>query len=131
MLLFLIGLVSGVISGMGIGGGTILIPALALFFRPEQHIAQSVNLLFFIPTAVIALIIHIKNKRIDFKMALPIIASGIIGSYLGSKLALQLDGNTLKRWFGFFLLVMGIYEMFRKTKRKSTKQEIYVNRHKK
>ena len=117
MILFLIGVASGIISGMGIGGGTILIPALVIFIKPEQHIAQSVNLLFFIPTAIIALIIHIKNKRIDFKMALPIIIFGIAGAYLGSKLALSLNGQILRRLFGGFLFLMGIYELLRKEKK--------------
>jgi uncharacterized membrane protein YfcA len=115
IILFLIGLASGIISGMGIGGGTILIPALVLFVKPEQHVAQSVNLLFFIPTAVIALYIHIKNKRVDFKMGVPIIIAGLIGAFLGSRLALNLSGDMLKRLFGFFILAMGIYEMFRKS----------------
>lgn len=114
ILLFVIGLASGIISGMGIGGGTILIPALVLFLNPEQHIAQSVNLLFFIPTAVVALFIHIKNKRIDFKMAIPIIIFGFIGAYAGSRLAVSLPGNNLKKWFGIFLLAMGTYEIIRK-----------------
>jgi len=114
MILFLIGLVSGIVSGMGIGGGTILIPALVLFVKPEQHIAQSVNLLFFIPTAVTALVIHIKNRRIDFKTAVPIILSGFLGAFLGSRLAISLQGDVLKRWFGVFLLLMGCYEMLRK-----------------
>jgi len=122
MILFLIGLASGIISGMGIGGGAILIPALVIFIRPEQHIAQSVNLLFFIPTAIIALIIHIRNKKIDFKMALPIIVSGLLGAFLGSRLAISLQGPVLKRWFGFFLLAMGCYEMVRKGKMKSSRQ---------
>ena len=99
---------------MGIGGGTILIPALFLFIKPEQHIAQSVNLLFFIPTAIIALIVHIKNKRVDFKMAVPIIIFGLAGAFLGSRLALALKGTDLRRWFGIFLLAMGAYEMFKK-----------------
>lgn len=119
MVLFLIGLASGIISGMGIGGGAILIPALILFVNPEQHIAQSVNLLFFIPTAIIALIIHIKNKRVRFKIAVPIILAGFIGAFLGSRLALALPGPVLKRWFGVFLLCMGVYEMFRKGKKKT------------
>ncbi|MCX7745923.1 MAG: sulfite exporter TauE/SafE family protein [Clostridia bacterium] len=114
MLLIIIGLASGIISGMGIGGGAILIPALVIFVKPEQHIAQSVNLLFFIPTAIVALIIHIKNKRIDFKVAAPIILFGFIGAFLGSKLAVALSGVSLKKLFGVFLLAMGIYEMFRK-----------------
>ena len=93
-----------------------LIPALVLTINPQQHTAQSVNLLFFIPTAVVALIIHIKNKHIDFKMAVPIIAFGMCGSFVGSWLAMRLAGGELKRLFGFFLLAMSIYEMFRKGK---------------
>ena len=116
-ILFLIGLAAGIISGMGMGGGAILIPALVLVMSPEQHIAQSVNLLFFIPTAIIALIIHIKNKRIDLKMALPIIIFGLCGAFFGSWLAIRLTGSDLKRLFGVFLLAMSVYEMFRKDKK--------------
>lgn len=112
ILLFLTGLFSGIISGMGIGGGTILIPSLVLLVNPGQHVAQGVNLLFFIPTAIIALIVHIKKKRIDFKMAIPIILFGLVGAFAGSKLAMSLPGSNLKKWFGIFLLTMGIYEFF-------------------
>ena len=118
ILLFLTGFFSGIISGMGIGGGTILIPALVLLVNPGQHIAQSVNLLFFIPTAIIALIVHIKKKRIDFKMAVPIILFGLAGAFAGSKLAMSLPGNSLKKWFGLFLLLMGIYELLLKDRKK-------------
>ncbi|NJD01418.1 MAG: sulfite exporter TauE/SafE family protein [Ruminiclostridium sp.] len=112
MLLFLTGLYSGIISGVGIGGGTILIPALVLLVNPGQHIAQSVNLFFFVPTAVIALIVHVKKKRIDFRMAIPIILFGLVGAAAGSKLAMSLPGSNLKKWFGLFLLLMGAYELF-------------------
>jgi uncharacterized membrane protein YfcA len=121
VLLFLIGLISGIVSGMGIGGGTILIPALVIFIKPEQHIAQSVNLLFFIPTAIIALIVHVKSKRIDIKMALPIIVFGIIGAFIGSKLAGSLSDQALRKIFGVFLLFMGIYEVIRRGKGKVSK----------
>lgn len=121
MVLALIGLAAGIVSGMGIGGGSILIPALVLIIKPEQHIAQSVNLLFFIPTAAVALMIHIKNRRVDFRLALPIIISGLIGAYLGTRMAVNLPGAALKKWFGLFLLVMGIYEMLRKEKGKIKK----------
>ncbi len=116
-LLFFIGLAAGVISGMGMGGGAILIPALVLTVKPEQHIAQSVNLLFFVPTAIIALIIHIRNRQIDFKMAVPIILTGLCGSLAGSWLAVGLAEGSLKKLFGFFLLAMSAYEMFRKGKK--------------
>jgi len=122
VLLFIIGVISGIISGMGIGGGTVLIPALVLFAKSEQHVAQSVNLLFFIPTAITALCIHIKNKRIDYKMALPIIVFGLGGAYAGSKLAGNLPGETLRKIFGVFLLCMGMYEMLRKDARKKREE---------
>ena len=61
----LAGLFSGVIGGMGMGGGTILIPALTLFGNVSQHTAQAVNLVSFIPMAVVALAFHIKNKLVD------------------------------------------------------------------
>ena len=110
-----IGFLSGIIGGMGIGGGAVLIPALTLFAKTEQHISQSINLIYFIPTAIIALIIHIKNRKVDFKIALPIILSGVIGAVIGSAVAVNFSSNLLKKMFAFFLLIMGIYEMFRKT----------------
>jgi uncharacterized membrane protein YfcA len=127
MLLFLIGLASGIISGMGIGGGTILIPALVIFVHPDQHIAQSVNLLFFIPTAVIALIVHIKNKRVNFKISIPVAFFGLMGAYLGSKIAFSLPGTSLKKYFGVFLLVLGFYEMIRKDKKNPQRNRVPSN----
>lgn len=62
MLTVIIGFLSGIISGMGIGGGAILIPALILTYGIEQKLAQGINLVYFLPTAVIALIVHIKKK---------------------------------------------------------------------
>ncbi len=118
MIVVLIGLVAGIVSGMGIGGGTILIPALVFFIKPEQHVAQSVNLLFFIPTAIVALVIHIRNKNVDFKTGIPILLLGLGGAVIGSNIALSMDGSVLRKIFGVFLLAMGIYEIFGKTKAK-------------
>lgn len=114
MIVVLIGLAAGIISGMGIGGGAILIPALVLFVKPEQHVAQSVNLLFFIPTAIVALAIHIRHKNVDFKTGIPILIFGLGGAILGSKMALAINGEILRKIFGVFLLSMGIYEIFGK-----------------
>ncbi len=118
MIVILIGFAAGIISGMGIGGGAILIPALVLFMKPEQHVAQSTNLLFFIPTAIVALAIHIKHKNVDFKTGIPIMLFGLAGAILGSKIALSIDGLLLRKSFGIFLLAMGIYEFFGKKKAK-------------
>ncbi|AIS52294.1 hypothetical protein TKV_c11220 [Thermoanaerobacter kivui] len=117
MKLFLIGLFAGIVGGMGIGGGTILIPALTIFLGTEQHIAQSVNLLSFIPTAIIALIYHIKSKNIQYKIVTLIIIGGIIGSSIGAILAAITKAVILKKIFAVFLFGMGIYEIFSKPRK--------------
>ena len=63
----IIGVIGGVISGMGMGGGTILIPLVTTFLHFEQKVAQSINLIAFIPMAIISVIIHIKNKMVCIK----------------------------------------------------------------
>jgi len=123
IILFLAGLTAGIISGMGMGGGAVLIPVLVLVANPGQHIAQSVNLLYFIPTAVAALIIHFKNKSIDFRMAVPIIIFGLVGALAGSWVASVMEAGLLKKFFGGFLLAMSVYEMFRKGKNVGRKGE--------
>ena len=116
LLLFAIGLVSGVISGMGIGGGTVLIPAMIFLAGVSQHSAQGINLTVFIPTALVAICVHSKNKHIRFRLALPLILAGISGAVLGSILASSMPSRLLRKLFGGFLLGMGIYELFRKKK---------------
>ena len=66
----LIGIFSGIFSGIGMGGGTILIFLLTMFLNIEQHIAQATNLIYFIPTAISAIIINYKNKNVDIKLAI-------------------------------------------------------------
>ncbi len=118
----LTGLLSGVISGMGIGGGAILIPALAFFLNVGQHEAQGINLLYFIPTAIVSLVIHFKQKSVNVKVAWPVILFGLVGAVFGSLLAGILQANLLRRLFGVFLFLMGLYEIFKKDK-KSKKHE--------
>ena len=78
-----IGFFSGIISGMGIGGGTILIPALLFLTEVNQQQAQGVNLIYFIPTAVMALITHRKNGTLDLKTAKPLALLGLQGRRQG------------------------------------------------
>ncbi len=106
------GFFSGIISGMGIGGGAILIPALIMTENISQQLAQGINLTYFIPTAIISLIVHIKNKNVLIKTALIIGLCGMAGSLLGSWAAVTIDGNVLRRIFGVFLFFVGIYEIF-------------------
>lgn len=116
MILAIIGFLSGIISGMGIGGGTILIPSLVIFNNLPQQQAQGVNLVVFLPVALIALYTHHKKGNIDFSFAKLIIVGGILGAIVGSLLAVKIDPLKLKRYFGIFLLIVGTYELLSKKK---------------
>ncbi len=112
MLGAIIGFISGIISGMGIGGGAILIPALIFIEQVSQQTAQGINLVYFIPTAVAALIMHIKNKNIEIKTALWVGLSGVFGAVFGAFAAGFLGDGVLRKMFGIFLLFIGIYEIY-------------------
>lgn len=108
----LIGTISGFISGMGMGGGTILILCLSMFMDIEQHIAQATNLVFFIPTSIIAIVTNIKQKNIDFKVGIPIAISGIIGAIIGAFYASKTNVKDLKKYFGVFIGLIAIWEIY-------------------
>ena len=115
----LAGLFSGVVSGMGIGGGAILIPVITMFLSIGQQTAQCTNLVYFIPTAVAALVIHIRNKSVDFKSAWPIIGFGVLGAIAGSWIAVYMPADILRKFFAVFLFIMGINQFFGKKEKSS------------
>lgn len=108
----LIGLVSGIVSGTGMGGGTILIFLLSFLIGIEQHIAQATNLIFFIPTSIVAIIVNLKNKNIDMKLALFISIFGILGAIIGANISIHIDVGILKKCFGIFLAMIAIHEIY-------------------
>ena len=108
----LAGTVTGVITGFGIGGGTILILYLTLFAGLGQVESQGINLVYFIPSATAALVSHIKNKRVIWRAFLFAAGAGILTTIFGSMLASRLDVTLLRRIFGAFLIVVGISELF-------------------
>ena len=112
MLEIVTGIIAGMVSGIGMGGGTILILILSLFYGMDQHVAQASNLIFFIPTSIAAIYINIKQKMIDFKIALLIGGIGSIGALLGSYLSKQIDSNLLRKCFGVFLAIIAIHEIY-------------------
>lgn len=118
ILYIIIGFLSGIISGMGIGGGTILIPALTIFSGVSQQTAQCINLLYFIPTAIASLFLHIKNNNVEKKGLLPIILSGAIFAFAGSLFMSFLEGTVLRKLFGGLLFIIGLTEIFKKTPNK-------------
>ena len=108
----IIGIVSGIVSGTGMGGGTILIFLLTFMCGIEQHIAQATNLIFFIPTSIVAIIVNIKNKNIKFKRATIISIFGILGAIVGANISIHTDVNRLRKFFGIFLAVIAIHEIY-------------------
>ena len=101
------GLVCGVLSGFGIGGGSLLMVWMTAFCAVGQKTAQGINLLYFLPTAAAALIFHAKNR-------LPAAAAGCATAALGAFLAAGLEMQLLRRLFGGFLVLVGLSEVFLK-----------------
>lgn len=129
MLEFFTGIISGMVSGIGMGGGAILILVLSVFVGVDQHIAQATNLVFFIPTSISAIITTIKEKLINWKIGLPVAVSGVVGAIIGAKISVKLDVKYLKKYFGIFLILITIYEIYSlviqyKKERKSNNKNI-------
>lgn len=112
--IFLISVLSGALSGIGIGGGAILLIFMSLFLNMPQLKAQYINLLYFIPTALAALIIHRRNKLVAFKIGLITAVFGIIGAGIGAYTATMLDAGVLKKIFGVLLFYIGFHQLFKK-----------------
>ena len=108
----LIGLVSGIVSGTGMGGGTILIFLLTFLMGVEQHVAQATNLIFFIPTSIVAIFVNLKNKNIDIPLAISISISGIVGAIIGANISIHIDVTILKKCFGVFLALIAANEIY-------------------
>ncbi len=107
----IVGVIGGIIGGMGMGGGTLLIPLLTIFCGVEQHIAQSINLIAFVPMSVAAIIIHFKNKLIKGEyfwwIAVPAFVLGVAASLL----IRNVESEMLSKCFGFFLTGLGIFQL--------------------
>lgn len=108
----LAGLLCGVLSGLGIGGGTLLMVWMTAVTGLEQTAAQGINLLYFIPTALCALVFHIKNRLIRWRIVLPAIGAGCLTAAGAAWLATALDTELLRKLFGGFLLLVGLGELF-------------------
>lgn len=107
----IISFLSGFLSSLGVGGGLILITFLTAFCGYSQISAGVINLFFFLPIALISVIIHKKNGLISFKSLLPGIISGVIFSILGVNLAIYIGSDFLGKIYSLFLIIFGIKTM--------------------
>lgn len=110
----LAGAVTGVLSGFGVGGGSLLLIYMTSFAGVSQALAQGVNLLYFLPAAATALPAHFKNGYVEKGALLPAIGLGLACSALTAWAATALDVEVLRKCFGGFLIVIGLRELFRK-----------------
>lgn len=105
--LVLIGLVAGALAtALGIGGGVVFVPALVVLLGFGQHLAEGTSLAVIVPTTIIGAWVHHRHGRIEWRTALTIGGFGVIGGLVGSRLALALEADVLRRLFAVLLLVV-------------------------
>jgi uncharacterized membrane protein YfcA len=105
-LYLVLGFLGGMSAGMGMGGGTVTLPLLALVGGVEQKIAQSANLFSFLPMSVTALKTHAENGLLETDGILWSILPALLFSAMGALLATSLPSELLKKGFGVFLIVL-------------------------
>jgi len=116
----LAGALGGIVGGMGMGGGTLTIPILTIFLSYEQLQAQGINLIAFLPMSVVALLIHFKNKLVDFKSTWVLALVGCVFSLFGAIIANNISNSVLKKFFAIFLIGLGIWQLIEMIKNKKS-----------
>lgn len=111
-----VSLLSGLTASLGLGGGFVLVIYLTAVAGVAQMEAQGINLVFFIPIAVLSLILHGKNKLLDKKPLLPAVLGGVVGVGLGFGLGSLIGAEWLSKLFALFILIVGLKELFHKKK---------------
>jgi uncharacterized membrane protein YfcA len=127
IILILIGLAAGMLSGMvGIGGGIIMVPALVYFLAFSQKDAQGTSLgLFLFPVGILGVLQYYKQGHVDFKIVALVAVGFILGSFLGSKISLSMSDEKVKRFFAIVIMLVAIKMLFFDRKRtKAPTQEI-------
>lgn len=108
---FLAGTLTGVLSGLGVGGGTLLLVYMTAIRGVEQHLAQGINLLYFLPAAMAALPAHLKNGYVDKRSVLPAACAGLCLSALAAWFSSGLELGILRKCFGVFLIFVGLSQL--------------------
>lgn len=133
LLLIIIGLAAGFLSGLvGIGGGIIIVPALVLLAGFSQKLAQGTSLgILLLPVGILAVIQYYKQGYVDIKYVTIVALAFVLGSLLGSKLALSLSDDKMKKIFAILMLVISVKMLFfDKSKPETPKEEITQNKQK-
>lgn len=108
----IVGFLTGILASMGLGGGFILVVWLTVFEDVAQRAAQGINLLFFLPIALISLIFHLKNHLVNKTLVGKMALGGLLGAVIGTYGAQLIDNSLLRKLFALFLLAFGLRELF-------------------
>ena len=111
-----VGAATGVLSGFGVGGGTLLLVYMTAFAGVDQHLAQGINLLYFLPAGLLALPAQVTTGYIEKPVLLPAIGAGLVCAALAAWAATAMEVGLLRKFFGAFLIVVGLMELFGRTK---------------
>ncbi len=114
----LAGALLGFLSGLGVGGGSLLMLWLTLVLDFQPVVARTINLLFFIPSACVACLFRWRQGNLPVKKVLPAILAGCLSTALSTQLAKNMDTAALKQLFGCLLLFTGLRELFYRPKTK-------------
>jgi uncharacterized membrane protein YfcA len=116
IILIVIGILSGILAGVfGVGGAIIVIPALVFILGLSQHQAQGTSLAFMLPpVGILATWNYWKAGHVNWKIALILSVTFVVGAYLGSKLTINISDRSLRRMFGVLMIVMAIKMIFSK-----------------
>lgn len=117
--ILIIGTALGFLAGIGVGGGSLLIIYLTLVVGMSHPEARIINLLFFLPSAVVASFFRWREGKLDFKKVLPAIIAGCIAAGVCSVISSRLDIGLLQKLFGGLLIITGIRELMYRPKRQS------------
>lgn len=106
------------LSGMGVGGGGLLLIYLTLFANETQKTAQLINLMFFLAASSSSIIVHVSRRKLSFKVILFLALGGALGAFFGSETAKTADDGILRIILGGFLTLSGVISLFGKGKGK-------------
>ena len=107
----LVGIISGFFGGLGMGGGTLLIPLLTIFLSFPQKLAQGINLLSFLVMALLSLLVHFKHGFVKIKGTWLLITFGLVFSALGALVANVISPDSLRILFGLFLCGLSVFQL--------------------
>lgn len=108
-----IGIVTGLVNGLlGIGGGTILIPAMIFLLGEKQHKAHGTSLAIILPTAIISAAVYYFHDNLDLGLTIKVVSGAVIGGYIGAKLMNKIPAKSLKKLFGVFMVIAGLRMVF-------------------